>query len=620
MPDNHAPAAQDGQEVTENLKDYHYHAMNLLDVSFQLFRVVVGKMQAEGIAVAIPKDPQELVKDYVDGLLDEPLMKAAEECSTRSAALSAEVRRLRLEEMQLQETDGIPDADIDFLIAKNFSEGEYLENMAMLAYRAAALKFHITQNISNVFDAPTEAEAKAILVSFAEKLTEDLVYDTSLATELAEALTDEEYWSLEAADLLDATATDGKTLWSKAVQRAKELRTNPALRSVGMRDVVKAYEEIQKEVAEKQAAVPAEVLPAPGSEDKQPKKKRQRKKREVQQIAEDTLPMLAIPATASMSWLIKAVNSGGQVPAALKNNRKEVIQGFHDSKTGAVTLVRTIDDTELSVTMNNPALFFRSSSMTSSFDKMFTFSMQTWKGQGYGDSIGFPLQSLIDLGIYSTPQSARKGVKDFIDKVTSLVQEEKKLKGKAAGNSTKGVFIYNATIKSGYVTLSVNTNFDPNVFAKYTLYMPPWSYRLSNIAFSLLHYIMEIARQEGKQTGNFSISINAIQSRLGLPQKEDVPNRKYREKIQDPIENAIEEIEMAIINPANQATKGYNIQITPSYQPNCKIDDFLNARLEITVEHLLYERLHEIDTKRTKHIEAATKKKSTRSRAQKDAK
>ena len=77
---------------------------------------------------------------------------------------------------------------------------------------------------------------------------------------------------------------------------------------------------------------------------------------------------------------------------------------------------------------------------------------------------------------------------------------------------------------------------------------------------------------------------------------------------------------MAIINPANQATNGYNIQITPSYQPNCKIDDFLNSRIEITVDPLLYSLLHEIDTKRTKHIEAATKKKGTRSRTQKDAK
>lgn len=246
MPDNHAPAAQDEQEVTEELKEYQINALNLLDIPFQFFRVVAAKVQAEGITLDIPEQGDQLIEAYLHGVLDDPLVAAAGECSNRAAAAATEVHRLQLEELT-----GSAGEDGNLPSLRKMVERERLESLAMLAYRAVALKFIVTQRIDKILDAEDEPQAVALYFDLCQKLTPDLVADHSLTTELAEELTQEKYWEIDSGDLLDAATEEGP-LWAQAVAEAKIRREDPGSVPVSLGRIISAFDELRADMATRQ--------------------------------------------------------------------------------------------------------------------------------------------------------------------------------------------------------------------------------------------------------------------------------------------------------------------------------------------------------------------------------
>lgn len=246
MPDNHAPAAQDEQEVTEELKEYQINALNLLDIPFQFFRVVAAKVQAEGITLDLPEQGDQLIEAYLSGALDDPLVAAAGECSNRAAAAATEVHRLQLEELT-----GAAGEDGNLPTLRKMVEREKLENLAMLAYRAVALKFIVTQRIDKILDAEGEPQANALYFELCQDLTPDLVADHSLTTELAEELTQEKYWEIDSGDLLDAATEEGP-IWAQAVADAKRRREDPGAVPVSLGRIISAFDELRADLATSQ--------------------------------------------------------------------------------------------------------------------------------------------------------------------------------------------------------------------------------------------------------------------------------------------------------------------------------------------------------------------------------
>lgn len=247
MPDNHAPAAQDGQEVTESLKDYQIYALNLLDIPFQLFQVVIEKLQAEGIPLAIPGDPNELIEAFLAGKLNEPLLAAAEECSGRATQAATEVQRLQLEELAGTVGEDGPNPSL-----RKAVERERFENLAMLVYRAIALRFLVTQHVDKILDTDDTDQGDSLVVELENKLTPELVEDHSLTAELAEELTLEKYWSIESPELLDAATEEG-TLWAQAVAGAKKRREEPESVPVTIDRIISAFDGLRDEIQEKSA-------------------------------------------------------------------------------------------------------------------------------------------------------------------------------------------------------------------------------------------------------------------------------------------------------------------------------------------------------------------------------
>lgn len=242
MPDNHAPAAQDEQEVTEELKEYQINALNLLDIPFQFFRVVAAKVQAEGITLDIPEQGDQLIDAYLHGALDDPLVAAAGECSNRAAAAATEVHRLQLEELT-----GSAGEDGNLPSLRKMVERERLENLAMLAYRAVALKFIVTQRIDKILDAEDEPQANALYFELCQDLTPDLVADHSLTTELAEELTKETYWEIDSGDLLDAATEEGP-LWAQAVADAQRRREDPGAVTISLGSLISAFDGLNRDL------------------------------------------------------------------------------------------------------------------------------------------------------------------------------------------------------------------------------------------------------------------------------------------------------------------------------------------------------------------------------------
>ena len=196
--------------------------------------------------------------------------------------------------------------------------------------------------------------------------------------------------------------------------------------------------------------------------------------------------------------------------------------------------------------------------------------------------VGFSLQELVDLGMYYDTSTARRAVKEFFSqqKLTTLSGTVKK--GRKTVKEEGGILFYHYKINNGFVTLSVNENFNLDFIANYFTVFPRFAYALSNNAFSLVRYIFFLARQNAqaiKDKGTFTISLENVRENLGLPSVDEVNNRKYRQFIIEPIEKAIEEVEEALLNVPE--AKEYGFTITPCGTDTSNIREWLQGYLEI---------------------------------------
>jgi hypothetical protein len=70
-----------------------------------------------------------------------------------------------------------------------------------------------------------------------------------------------------------------------------------------------------------------------------------------------------------------------------------------------------------------------------------------------------------------------------------------------------------------------------------------------------------------------------VRVNIGLPSPEKVTGRKYRERIISPFEDALEEVEIALLN--DEIASNYDFTITPYGTDTAKIDEWLQGYLKI---------------------------------------
>lgn len=223
------------------------------------------------------------------------------------------------------------------------------------------------------------------------------------------------------------------------------------------------------------------------------------------------------------------------------------------------------------------------------------------------DIISFPLQELIDCGLYQTLQSARRGFKDAMNALTDI-----KINGDDNSNPRQKISVVGlhpfrlGTIKNNQCSIQLEENLNWKIFSQYYTILPAYCFRLSNRAFELLHLIYVRAREnidKIKKTGSFNISMRYIQQALNLPDEDG--NKNPQKTIKDPIENAIEEIEDFHSAYYNNT----DFQLLLCYDENSNIVDYLkNGLLQVTMSGEQQQYFIKIGEKKEKLIESSQKK------------
>ena len=292
-------------------------------------------------------------------------------------------------------------------------------------------------------------------------------------------------------------------------------------------------------------------------------------------------PLGSVPNGDSINWLYRVIsNKGGRIVEQSNGNRHEQI--IAQRKGDSLRFIRNNKKSGSSVIVEITQADKYLSKTNKTFTKTLLFALQKMTAQNFPLEVGFSLQELVDLGMYSTTSNAGRAIKDFFaqQKQTTLSGTVKK--GKKTIKEEGGVLFYHYRLENGYVKLSVNENFNMEFIANYFTVFPRFAYALSNNAFNLVRYIFFLARQNTqpiKEKGTFTISLDAVRENLGLPAPDDVKNRKYRQYIIEPIEQAIEEIEDAL-KTAPEA-KEYGFTITPVGTDTNSIHQWLAGYLEI---------------------------------------
>lgn len=264
----------------------------------------------------------------------------------------------------------------------------------------------------------------------------------------------------------------------------------------------------------------------------------------------------------------KKVNHSQKIEVLIDGDKRKFIV-CNDVST--VTL--EISDIEKLIGSNKPA------------KKLLVLSLIKLNEQAYSDGalrrnyIQFPLKEMVDIGFYSTPQAARIGFASAMDSLTDIKVKGELHKGnkKTEEQYVLEMLFTGGRIKNGVCTVFINERINWAFIAAFYTILPKYYFKLSNRASDLLYYIFYLARQNVKkieQQGYFTISMRAIQNRLGLPDKTKTKNPQR--DIIDAIEGAISDIE--------EASKDLEFLITPVYDKNASIADYLsNGYIKISL-------------------------------------
>lgn len=223
------------------------------------------------------------------------------------------------------------------------------------------------------------------------------------------------------------------------------------------------------------------------------------------------------------------------------------------------------------------------------------------------DYVSFPLQELIDIGFYKTPQSARAGFKAAMDALTDIklsgdIQKTKKQKVSVIGLHPfrKGV------IENNQCFIQLESDFNWSFIAQYYTILPRYYFKLPNRASDLLYYIFYIARQHTRdiaERGYFTISFRAIQHRLQLPSEVGSPNPQR--DIKQPIEDAIERLE----DEHSLLYGNTEFSLLPVYDEKASISDYLdNGYLKVTLTGSFAQSFMQLSQSQAKQIEQAEKR------------
>lgn len=317
----------------------------------------------------------------------------------------------------------------------------------------------------------------------------------------------------------------------------------------------------------------------------------------IDRVAFDTMP------SSPMTHLTFRAMQSAAANRAMTPNKNTTVTYSRSPDKQEMRITSENKSNKLTLTIDNAELFSKANSK--GLKKCFAFILVQCNYQNYAKEIGFPLQALVDNGMYKSIDAARRGVKDNIEKIMALTFKGSSSKGKQVIEEQGGKLIYHYTIKNGYVTLSFNEKLNVQFMAQYFTLLPKFAYALPNNAFSLVEYIFYLARQNTrdiKEHGYFNISLRAIRDYLCLPQETET--KEHARLIKEPIEKAIDDIELANNNAS--------FTITPVYNEDCSsVKEWLDGYIKVELKNEFAETFIHIADKTAARVAQSIKRKET---------
>ncbi len=219
--------------------------------------------------------------------------------------------------------------------------------------------------------------------------------------------------------------------------------------------------------------------------------------------------------------------------------------------------------------------------------------------------IEFPLNDLVDIGMYKNINNARQGFYKAINELTKIRLKASVTVGKSKDkkNATeKGISVMftNAFLSRGTCIISLNQAIKWHIFALQSYALIPKTYwSLPANSQDLFYNIFSRARQEKSNTKDnsicFNMSFRYIQEILNLPEEMTAKNPKR--DIIEPILKAIEDCQ------TREDAQKENFMLEPIYSRNGNIKDFLDGYLQVTLKDFYVKKIIEIANKQTQIIE-----------------
>lgn len=358
-------------------------------------------------------------------------------------------------------------------------------------------------------------------------------------------------------------------------------------------------------------------------EPKEPKKRRPRatKAERLALIASDDIskrlinyPYLNVPTSPAIESFLHLMNTGSNL-SRLEERRPQICHGQAIRtlvKTNSGHEVRVITTTGVStVTLELKAIDKLLHSPTAR--KMFIYTLKKLNDQAFSGGefkqnyAVFTLQELIDIGYYSTEQSARKGFKNAMEVLTSIKVSGELHKGKKNVISSEQLTVLYTgyeLLGNGTYAFYVNERINWAMVCAFYTSLPRFYFELSARASTLLYFIAVQARRGTKTIAErryLTISMRAVQERLNLPDEKGC-NKPDRD-IKQPVKDAIAEINQ------HAASNGIGLLLELIGSTSRAISDFLeNAYIKATLSGEYAESFTTIASSQQKQIETAEKR------------
>jgi len=283
-----------------------------------------------------------------------------------------------------------------------------------------------------------------------------------------------------------------------------------------------------------------------------------------------------IPNSPATSACLEILSAGQKLPE-LSARKRDISRGAMTctvQQNGQTRRINYNSKDKFTIELNDINLLYGNNKTAK---KLFLFVVSKIKTENLSETgtlsqkyISFPVHELVDIGMYSQPQNARRGFKEATEILTSF-----KISGFTNKTESLEVLFTGSKITKGRCFIYLNERINWGLLTKYLTLLPKYFFALSNKGTDLTYYIFHLARQrlkEIQENGYFTIKLQTLSHRLMLPTptKCKNPNRD----IKKPIEAAIAEI-----NNYEKQNKTESLTLKLMTKPEQDVLDFLKTGL-----------------------------------------